>query len=550
MSTTQRPTRRLSARLHDRNDALGSSTAARANGEAKTIGSTTGPVQIQTERGGQGKKRKIDYDEEDDGFVFKRVKSKKPELKPVAEEEQTKRTQPKEPAPEPKEDAQPQRKEEEPKLQPKKRKIRLSFSTPNPKEQPPVRRSKRLSQDNEQQDGSPSRTIRTKEGTRPTEKGSEKPSEAEPTVQQKPVEKKPEPSPPKSQGVLHVEDPRGADTEKPAHVNEDIARERPAEQQKETIPTLDEDHSATKIALPFADTPVIKRNKAMREGKAGKGERRSSLGFRGRRASSLIESGISNALPHKEVGIPDFYKHIESEGLPEPRRMKQLLTWCATRALDEKPIGTDFEDSSARSAARVIQEELLKGLANESKLSDWFSREDALVQQKPLPERPNPKNVQNIEKIEELEEQIKRLRAEKEALGNLLATPAVPSSRQIQSSLLSNDKNLDQTLLSETDIAALDSLPRSVTSSDQISQRVNGLYDSLGPTIDKFADGIHTIGQYRQAADNVASRTLAICAERLSQREKEGRKRALPEAQGTPPKDLGGVLRSLSRADR
>jgi hypothetical protein len=56
------------------------------------------------------------------------------------------------------------------------------------------------------------------------------------------------------------------------------------------------------------------------------------------------------ALPHNEVEIPEFYKHIESEGLLEPRRMRQLLTWCATRLLDEKPMGTDFEDSSARSA--------------------------------------------------------------------------------------------------------------------------------------------------------------------------------------------------------
>ena len=56
------------------------------------------------------------------------------------------------------------------------------------------------------------------------------------------------------------------------------------------------------------------------------------------------------ALPHKEVDVPEFYKHIESEGLPEPRRMRQLLTWCATRALDAKPIGTNFEDASARSA--------------------------------------------------------------------------------------------------------------------------------------------------------------------------------------------------------
>ena len=50
---------------------------------------------------------------------------------------------------------------------------------------------------------------------------------------------------------------------------------------------------ATKIMLPFADTPVINRNKEMRKG--GKdGHRRSSTGLRGRRASSLIDSGMSN----------------------------------------------------------------------------------------------------------------------------------------------------------------------------------------------------------------------------------------------------------------
>ena len=46
---------------------------------------------------------------------------------------------------------------------------------------------------------------------------------------------------------------------------------------------------ATKIALPFADTPINKRNKELR-----KGHRRSSTGIRGRRASSLIDSGTSN----------------------------------------------------------------------------------------------------------------------------------------------------------------------------------------------------------------------------------------------------------------
>jgi kinetochore protein Mis13/DSN1 len=55
------------------------------------------------------------------------------------------------------------------------------------------------------------------------------------------------------------------------------------------VHNLEINTDTTKIALPFADTPIIRRNKEMR-----KGERRSSLGMRGRRASSLIDSGTSN----------------------------------------------------------------------------------------------------------------------------------------------------------------------------------------------------------------------------------------------------------------
>jgi len=130
------------------------------------------------------------------------------------------------------------------------------------------------------------------------------------------------------------------------------------------------DGGATKIMLPFADTPVIARNKEMR--KASKdGHRRSSTGLRGRRASSLIDSGMSNgeheamrpsvfesqlleherhadfwtALPHAQVEVRDFYKAIE-QSLPEPRRMKQLMIWCGSRALLEKPIG-DVKNGNA-----------------------------------------------------------------------------------------------------------------------------------------------------------------------------------------------------------
>jgi kinetochore protein Mis13/DSN1 len=100
---------------------------------------------------------------------------------------------------------------------------------------------------------------------------------------------------------------------------------------------------STKIALPFADTPVINRNKELR--KKGTGGRRSSLGLRGRRASSLIDNGHT-AIPHHQVETSQFYKHIEAEGLSEPRRMKQLLTWCGERALGAKP-SHNIADSAA-----------------------------------------------------------------------------------------------------------------------------------------------------------------------------------------------------------
>lgn len=56
----------------------------------------------------------------------------------------------------------------------------------------------------------------------------------------------------------------------------------------------------------------------------------------------------------------------------------------------------------------MIEEELLKDLANRSEMSDWFNREEAPKTTAPLVTRPNPKNIQNAAKVEELEQQIKR----------------------------------------------------------------------------------------------------------------------------------------------
>ncbi|KAH8424296.1 Mis12-Mtw1 family protein [Aspergillus melleus] len=364
------------------------------------------------------------------------------------------------------------------------------------------------------------------------------------------------------------------------------------------------------IALPAADTPVIQRNKEMRgQTKAGKGNRRSSLGMRGRRASSLIDSGVSNALPHKEVGTADFYKHIASDGLPEPRRMRQLLTWCATRALGEKLTGSGAEDASVHLAARVIQEEILKEFSTNSELSNWFSRED-INPPSVVVKKPNPKNVQNTEKIKELEEQISKLQKQKHSLSALLRPSPIPPIKQPPSqpdtatnghteqpsSQTESDSNkpghqkqspqpdsIDISLLepSQLKLYALidpDATKRHSTAQSEeaespsnattlpptnpstISTRLSRITSGLAPTLDSFAAGIHDIELYRAMSDNVSSRILRICAERLDEREaRKSLGRLALEEQGEQKdlslrprarEDIGVILGALSRVER
>lgn len=134
----------------------------------------------------------------------------------------------------------------------------------------------------------------------------------------------------------------------------------------------------------------------------------------------------------------DFYKHI-SQDLPEPRRMRQLLTWCATRALPpagvtEAPevqdmrigkqlaVGTFFNSLAdslkhgpcSRSYCEISQTGLrcrigLVGLVYSARCRHSFSnikQEDS--QTPPLVKKPNPRNVQNAAKLLELEKQVKR----------------------------------------------------------------------------------------------------------------------------------------------
>ncbi|KAF1944025.1 hypothetical protein EJ02DRAFT_501795 [Clathrospora elynae] len=321
------------------------------------------------------------------------------------------------------------------------------------------------------------------------------------------------------------------------------------------------DPNAQRIMLPFADTPVITRNKEMRKGNKD-GHRRSSTGLRGRRASSLIDSGMSNALPHPKVEVPDFYKYIE-QSLPEPRRMKQLLTWCGSRALPEKPSG-DVKNANAIMAARAIQQELIDDFAGKPELSDWFSREETAPP--PVVKKPNPQNEKNKDTLQELEEEVKRLEEEKAAWEALASSsksmppPPAPSINYSTPTLSS----IDASLLDPAQAAILTSLqlqpqsqpqPQSqsqqqpqppssaftFTSPTALQTHLSALSSALEPSIDLFADGVHRIEQYRSTAERVADRVLGTASQRLEERERAVKARVGAEGIG-----VGDVLRGLA----
>ncbi|KAG9248621.1 Mis12-Mtw1 protein family-domain-containing protein [Calycina marina] len=295
----------------------------------------------------------------------------------------------------------------------------------------------------------------------------------------------------------------------------------------------------TMIALPFSDTPVINRNKELR--KKGGSTRRSSLGMRGRRASSLIDNGHS-AIPHREVNSSDFYKHIEAAGLSEPRRMKQLLTWNGERALGEKPSHGD-PDSAAALAARVIKESLLKDFANKSQFSDWFSREESTIPTKII-KKPNPRNEELQDNIADLEARVKKLREERDQWKALAKPqPALPPLFSNKSPDIT-PSNIDASLLDSEQAVILASLTSLAAQSlrQTAAERLRKIQSTLEFEVDRFADGVHKVEQYQDTVGRVAGKIISLSAVRLDERDKREK-----EAIGTRDLPMQEVLRSLSR---
>lgn len=366
-----------------------------------------------------------------------------------------------------------------------------------------------------------------------------------------------------------------------------VARREPSAlvvQQVEELRNIAGDASDSFVALPVSDTPIIRKNQHMRQngvvaGHGVAGKRRSSLGMRGKRASSMGNGFVSE--PHPDVPASEYYRHISTE-LPDPVRMKQLLAWCARRTIDDarhrKADGADDEPSSsavagkgkddeqiqAAAIARTIEEEVLKDLIDNKITTSWYQRteEPAPAQ---VEKKLHPKNTANAGKLEELQQRLEKLQEEAASWQRLLVADTAASSaapelasqdESIQEStvVLPTERFAKSTTQQQTIELDLDLLPaREAEFMHQLSRRPAGseLFDNdwltsserdLEFRVDSLLHGLHTVERFIRDADRESADVLSRAAKAMAAADREARQESA--SQGISTTD---ILRQIAR---
>lgn len=248
-------------------------------------------------------------------------------------------------------------------------------------------------------------------------------------------------------------------------------------------PSFEEHSTSVQVSLPISDTPIIRRNKQMRNGEA---VRRSSLGKRGKRVSS-IGNGFTG-MPHDQVPMVDLYKHLDTT-LPDPHKMRQLLTWCARRVSNEdknkhvkQKNKMPSKELTALNIAKVIKEEIVRDLVDGKINISWWNRvaeaEEAEAKKVLLP---NERNVKNQEVLDQLKLRLVTLKKSSESwttnMSKLIELPSISLDGHATDEQFG--KVLDKSLIDE-----ISSLEESTYS--DISQ-------DLEFTLDSFNEFIHQL---------------------------------------------------------
>ena len=238
--------------------------------------------------------------------------------------------------------------------------------------------------------------------------------------------------------------------------------------------------------------------------------------------------------------------------------MKQLLTWCGSRALTERPPAASDQDSTAILAARTIQDEIVQAFADRSEMSDWFSRNEE-VTPTALVKKPHPRNVQNVAKLVELEAEVERsvelargrwragmltrlrLEREKSQWDHLLS--GLSSQLDAEIAATKEDHPPDPAQLDPEQRHCLDVLADGKSNTaTRVRARLQTSLSSVEFKIDTFAEGVHKLSMLDEVAREAADGVMAGASAALDERRDAALART-GGAKGT----VGDVLRALSQ---
>jgi kinetochore protein Mis13/DSN1 len=72
---------------------------------------------------------------------------------------------------------------------------------------------------------------------------------------------------------------------------------------------------------------------------------------------------------HPDISHKEFYRHIQSD-LPGPIKLRQLLTWCGQRALENQ----NSKDENALKIAKIVETDILSDLMDSKINTSWYYR--------------------------------------------------------------------------------------------------------------------------------------------------------------------------------
>ncbi|KAG7714806.1 hypothetical protein KL949_004642 [Ogataea haglerorum] len=196
-------------------------------------------------------------------------------------------------------------------------------------------------------------------------------------------------------------------------------------------------------------------------------KRRSSLSNRGKRLSSVGNGFVAE--PDREIPVEELYRHV-SQDLPDPHKMRQLMVWCAKRGASKGP---KKKISTAESIANVIEDEVIRDLADGKINTSWWLAEDddnevdhgsTANLNKPIIVLPNKANEENMHTLELYEKKLAELNKEEAQwmeVRKIAKLPKIQVDAHLQSDSLIQEKLgeiVDQLASLESYKARLDKL--------------------------------------------------------------------------------------------